>query len=303
MESTPQNLWQTKYATGCMEDGNMAIHYHFPFSRHREAALLGCYNLAPKDRFPYYKALSAMVERNLHFAEYLAQNKTASILTFENTYQKATENGVICVCCIPSEPVTPITQSLFRADCNAMTALDVFLRLAHILRDIHNLPDSIALRYLDLDDVYLTASNKILLGGFYYATCKEMPDFQPFLPDAAKIIPNQVITGQRADAGTDMQTLAQIAWNIFSGLPWNCGHTEESRRIPPMYAPPALLQVLELGLAGDPGQLNAFRKALFQAKKNLAGTEFASATIPISNPFQKEFHFAVDIPAKSPEIK
>lgn len=287
----PDILWRTKYASAYLEGGKMVIRYRFPYSRQGEAALLGTYHLTPSDRLPYYQTLSAMVERNLTLTQYLEEASVPSILTFESTYQKQEDNGIICIYGIPNQAVQPITQTLFASDCNALTALDVFLRLAHILRDINKTPISPVLRYLDMDDVYLTGENKILLGGFFYAAAEDLSAPPRFLPDAAAVVPNHILEGGTGDAGSDMQILAQIAWNIFSGLPWNCEHTAISKQIPPKYAPPPLRTVLELGLEGDPAQCNNFRKQLMQCRKGLAKTDFAHLTIPMCKPFQKEYRF------------
>ena len=170
----PSICWRTKYAAAFMDNGKMTIRYRFPYANKREAALLGAYNLTPADRLPYYQNLSAMIERNLLVTEYLRDESVPSIITFENAFQKDEENNIICVYCLPSEPVTPITLSLFAADCNALSTFNVFLRLTHILRDIHKTPMAPVLRYLDLDDVYLTSSERILLGGFYYASANDL---------------------------------------------------------------------------------------------------------------------------------
>lgn len=292
---TPKIMWRTKYASAYIENEHMVIRYRFPFSRQREADLLGAYALAPKDRLPYYKRLSTMIERNFEFTNYLASQNVPSILQFESTYQKQEENGIICLYGLVSSPVTPLSHAIFSAEYNALTATDVLLRLAHILRDINKTPISPVLRYLDMDDVYLTEENKILLGGFYYFSAEGMDPPPMFLPDAALVMPADIQDGSFGNAGSDMQTLSMIAWNIFSGLPWNCQHTPSSRMVPPKYAPDALRRVLELGLEGDPANCNAFRKQLMACRKELAKTDFANLMIPAPTPYAKEYVFRADL--------
>lgn len=298
MENTtpalPTIQWRTKYAAAYQEDGKFIIRYRFPYSRPREAALLGAYGLTPSDRLGYYQTLSSMVERNIMVSNYLKALDVPSVLTFENTYQKQEENGIIGIYCVTSAPVVPITKVYFASDCNALTALDVFLRLAHILRDINKTPTSPALRYLDMDDVYLTEDNKILLGGFYYASAEGLSDPPPYLQDSAPVIPVTLTDGSPGSLGCDMQILSQIAWNIFSGIPWDTAHTEASKKIPPRYAPPQLQAILELGLTGDTESFNAFRKQLLACRKELAKTSFAQQIIPMKKPFRKEYRFASD---------
>lgn len=289
------NIWQTKYAAATMQEGKMVIQYQFPFSRQREADLLGSYNLAPNMRLNYYQTLSTMAERNFVVADYLKSQEVPSILTFETVYQQQ-EGSTICINAIPEEPVTPITTFLFATDCNALTALDVFLRLTHILRDINKTPISPVLRYLDMDDVYLTQDNKIKLGGFYYAAADGLADPPPFLPDAAPVIPERIMSGEKGDIGTDMQALSMIAWNVFSGLPWDCKHTATSKRIAPTYAPDQLLRILEMGLNGNPEDFTAFRKLMLQCRKELAKTDFATLVIPMKRMEKKIYHFTA--PAK-----
>lgn len=272
----------------------MVIRYRFPYSRQREAALLGTYKLSPSDRVPYYHTLSAMVEHNLLFTEYLQQEGVPSILTFETSYQKQEENGIIGIYGVLSEPVTPITQSIFQSDFNALTALDVFLRLAHILRDIHKTPTSPALRHLDMDDVYLTGDNKIKLGGFFYVAAEGLNKPPAYLPDAPALVSLAPSDDNRKAQAEDIKILARIAWNIFAGLPWDCCQYPVSLRVPPKYAPAQLRSVLEIGLSGDPASVNAFRKQLLQCRKDLAKTDFAQLVIPAATPYRKEYHFRTD---------
>ena len=298
-QSFPQICWRTKYAAAFMDGDHMVIRYRFPYSTHREAALLGAYHLHPNDRMTYYRTLGSIIERNLQISDYFKDEAVPSVLTYTNAYQQEEDGNIICIYCIPSEPITPISQALFSSDCNALTAFNVFLRLAHILRDIHKTPISPVLRYLDMDEVYLTAENKILLGGFYYASAEGLPSPPQFLPDAALgVLPDTIREGALGDSGTDMQTLAQIAWNIFSGLPWNCEHTATTRKIPPCYAPPQLLQTLEFGLTGNPANFNAFRKQLLQCHKELAKSDFATLTIPMQQAHKKQYFF--NLPDEQP---
>lgn len=296
MNTAATIVWRTKYAAAYMEEENMVIRYRFPFSKQREAALLGAYKLSPKERLPYYQNLSAMIERSISVSEYLKEERVPSILFYDHTFQKQEKNGIICIYCIPEEPVIPLSCSLFNKDCNALTSLDVFLRLTHILRDINKTPIPLVLRYMDMDEVFLTNDNRIKLGGFFYAMADGLTQAPYYLQDAAPIIPAEVRDGEIGNIGTDMKALSMIAWNVFSGLPWNCGQTTQSMQIPPAYAPPALLRVLELGLSGDPDQFNAFRKQLLQCRKELAKTDFAQIIIPMGRAMKKQYSFSFSHP-------
>jgi hypothetical protein len=289
-------VWRTKYAAAYCEDGKMIIRYRFPYSRSRESALLGAYNIAPNERLKYYQTLSGMVERHITMSNYLGNEEVPSILTFDNTYQKREENGVIAVYCVCPAPITPLSKSIFASDCNALTALDVFLRLAHILRDINKTPTAPALRYLDMDDIYLTQDNKILLGGFYYATADGLDSPPPYLVDAAQVYPTAIQEGQAGDLGTDIQILSRIAWNIFSGLPWDAAHTAGSSKVPPRYAPPQLVALLEFGLTCNQESANTFRKQLLACRKELSKTDFANSIIPFQRPLRREYKFTADMP-------
>ncbi len=297
----PEIKWRTKYAAAYMENGSMVIRYRFPFSRQREAELLGAHGLAPEERLPYYEKLSLMVERSFAFAEYLEKEAVPSVLKITSSYQKKEDNDVICMYCTLPAPVTPLSQAIFSADYNALTALDVFLRLAHILRDINKTPTSPVLRYMDMDDVYLTEENKILLGGFYYYSAEGKNAPPAFLPDAAMCLPESIRSGGLGSTGTDMQTLCMIAWNVFSGLPWDCQHTPASLKIPPKYAPEPLLRTLELGLQGDSTACTAFRKQLMACRKELSKTDFAQLMIPAPTPHAKEFFFRADRKRSAPQ--
>lgn len=302
--NTPEILWRTKYAAAYTENERMVIRYRFPYSKSRESALLGAYNISPKERRDYYNTLLSMCERNIAISNYLKEAQVPSVLTFDQTYQLQEDTGIICIYCIPAVSVTPITQCLLSDDCSALTVLDIFLRLAHILRDISKTPMSPVLRYLDMDDVYLTQDNKILLGGFYYAAAEGLSPPPPYLQDAAPIITEELRAGATGDAGTDMHILARIAWNLFSGLPWDTAHTAESWNIPPRYAPTALLRTINIGLDGDAAECNSFRKRLMNCRKELAKADFAQIVIPACNPLKKEYRFTTvsrPAPQQAPE--
>ena len=296
MDTAPiTNLWQTKYATAYRQNEKTIICYRFPHESNREAALIGKYGLLPGDRMEYYQTLSCAVERHFSIAELLHSAGVPNVISYSKTYQKKESNGAICVYAICDDAITPVTQSLLSEETKALDVLDMILRLSTtILRDVAKPPLSLSLRCLDLDEVFLTGDNRILLGGFYYATSPLLSEPPPFLPECPATTPPYSFLESPSKIGAngaDMQMISLIAWNLFSGLPWNTAHTSASFRIHPQHAPTSLLEVLKVGLCGKDQDCSVFRKQLLQCRKELAKTEFADIIIPFPTPMEKQYQY------------
>lgn len=288
IEQTGQQLlWRTKYAAGIQTDGKMMIRYRFPFSENREASLLYHYGLSPGGRAAYYGALAQAVERNISISNYLTVQGVSSILSFSDTKQQKEPNGIICIYGTCAQPIQPASQTLLQGETNAMDVLDLFLRLATIIRDIHKAPFQINHRCLDVDDIFITEDKRILLGGFYYSTSPTLPAPQPFLPDH----PAFSDLYQSQSEWSDLQQLCHIALNVFSGLCWDAQYPQHSPQIKPFYAPAPLLQLLISTVHARDGQPQAFRKALLQCRKDLSKTPFAQLTMALPTPLKANFRY------------
>ena len=169
-----------------------------------------------------------------------------------------------------------------------MTVLGIFIRLATILRDIAKAPCAITHRGLDLQEVYLNANNKVLLGGFYYAHAPSFNGIPEYLPESPRYLQSVYGQGQKGSAATDTQVLARMLYNLFAGVPWDAAWNTEPF-IAPEYAPPELLPVLQMGLRCAEDECNAFRKSLMACYKQLNKQEGSQIMLPIRRQLQKEF--------------
>lgn len=280
-------LWRTKYAAGILTDDQMAIRYRFPFSENREASLLYRYDLPPGERAAYYSTLAKAVERNISISNYLAAQGVNSILSFTDIKQQKEPNGIVCIYGSCAQTVSPVSQAVLQGNANALDVLDLFLRLATIIRDIHKPPCQINHRCLDMDDIFITEDKRILLGGFYYSTNPVLPPPPPFLPDHPTIIGSD----HGGDEWRDLQQLCRIALNVFSGLCWDAQYPQGSPRIAPFYAPTPLAALLLSTLDSDSGQPQAFRKALLQCRKELAKTDFAQSALDLPTPLKAAYRY------------
>lgn len=265
----------------------MMLRYRFPFSENREASLLYHYDLSPGERTAYYSTLAQAVERNISISNYLTTQGVGSILPFSDIKQQKESNGVVCIYATTPQTIHPVSQALLYGKTSAMDVLDLFLRLATIIRDIHKTPYQISHRCLDMDDIFITEDKRILLSGFYYSTSPILPAPPAFLPDHPSIGDLYQDTGE----WNDLRQLCRIAFNVFSGLCWDAQYLENSPQIEPFYAPTPLAQLLLATVHAKDGQPQTFRKALLQCRKDLAKASFAKSTMELPTPLKATFRY------------
>lgn len=286
-------VWHSKSAdVFLVKDENQItktiFRYSIPFADDQDAILQEKFSLTAEDRIRYYQNLVQGIQRNRLITGQLISNQVPSILKCELIEQaqdqKSGQNRIF----IQTEAVKPIEQVLLKEEINILTLLDIFIRLQIIVRDIAKSPCCVSHRGISLNEVYLNADGKILLSGFYYATSPGTPEIIPYLPDQAKHLPAELLRGAKGDAGTDMQTLTRMLYNILSGLPWYT-QWKNQMRIAPAFAPPDLTDILIFGLTCSEEDCNYYRRRLLNFRKDLSRTELATMMIPISNPLRKRF--------------
>lgn len=285
--------WHSKYAdVFLVRDENQItktiFRYALPFAEDQDAVLQEKYSLTAEDRIRYYQNLVQGIQRNRLITGHLINNHVPSILRCELIEQEQDLKTGQNVIFIQTEEVKPIEQVLFNKEINILTLLDIFIRLQIIVRDIAKSPCCVSHRCISLDEVYMNADGKILLSGFCNSISPGASEIIPYLPDQAKHIPAELIRGAKGDAGTDMQTLTRMLYNILSGLPWNT-QWKNQMRIAPAFAPPGLTDILVFGLTCTEADCNYYRRRLLNFRKDLSKTKFASMMIPISNPYRKQF--------------
>lgn len=280
-------VWQGTYcrAFALSEPAEKTIlQFRIPYTADEEAILLTKFQMSPGDRLPYYETLVKCIQRELSVSEYLKHSGIPSILYFEDIYQEQ-QDGVTSIF-LQSEPIWPIKERLLRGAVSKLTVLDVFLRLLTILRDLAKV--GVTHRGIDMNEVYLNASDHILLGGFYYADCPGMDTPPPYLPEHPKYLPDVFLQGETGSLGTDAQTVFRLMYNAFSGLPietlWR-----NPPNIQPEYASEELTDLIFWGLQCKDQELNPLRRKLSGYRKVLAKTAEAKERIPILEALLPEY--------------
>lgn len=261
--------------------------YQIPFPADKEAEFLARYNVPASDRLRFYKDFAKCIQRQIQASNLLAQAKVPSILTFSDMKQERSQDGVTSIY-LESEQVWPIMDRLLVNEVSPINLLDVIRRLGMILRDIHKEELGISHRGLDLNEVYINADNKILLGGFFYADIPSAERYTDYLPMKPANLPAPLLRGEKGTLGADVQMLAIAAWNLFSGHPFDARLTSR-RLVYAEYATDEIVEALLYGLSGADETCNAFLRRLSDCRKVLSKTAYAQTTIPIRRQRLKEF--------------
>lgn len=245
--------------------------YEIPFSLENELSMLARYNWPNSARLQFYKNLILCIQRQVAVSKHLSTLGVQSILTYSKVEKEKGQNGSSAIY-LETEQVWPLQLRLTEDGCSYRNLLDIISRLAVILRDINKAPANVTHRGLDLQEVYINANGWVLLGGFYYADCDELGAYPDYLPERPPHIPEDLTNGGPGSHKTDIQTLSKIAWNLFSGLPYNAEWA--TKRMPvPQYALPELIEILLIGLAGEDEICNVFRRKLNDHRKQVAKTD------------------------------
>lgn len=272
------------------QDGSVKTIFRIqiPFSSDRQLVEHKRRGVPQEKRLVFYQDIVRCVQRQITVSKYLTQANVNSVLSYTTVEQEKTEDGSTVLYLECSQQVWPVLQHLLVGSVPALTVLDVISRLALILRDIAREPVGVIHRGLNLNEVYISADNKILLGGFYYAACPKLGAFPDFLPGGPANIPAAVWQGNPGSHKTDIQSLSAIAWNLFSGLPHDCEILTQRRTVPE-FSFPELDNALLLGLAGEDEICNAFRRRLSDCRKLLNKPDSPQIAVPIRQQKLKEF--------------
>ena len=298
------HVWSGEMADAyhCTDESGVVrtvFRYRIPFPAEQEAVYLVKYGKEPQDRLELYQQMARCIQRQVKVSEYLKESGIPSVLTYSKVEQARDEDGVSHIY-LESEQVWPVIDKLISPSVSVITVLEILMRLAYILRDISKV--GVVHRGLDLKEVYINADNKILLGGFFYSECPGLDRYPDYLPQRPGNLPGLFLRGEAGHQGTDIQTLAILGWNLFSGVPHDA-RLRRSRLVFPEYAAEEVVSALMIGLQGREEECNAFRRKLADARKLLGKTDYAETKLPFVKPLLKEFVVKyVPIPAE-PENK
>lgn len=290
---TPDNLaWERDLYTAYHytdEDGHekTVMKYQIPFAPEIEAIFMVEHGIEPAQRRSFYANLVRCIQRQIEISEYLTARKVPSILSFSKVEQEKTEDGVICIY-LETERIWPITYKVLHGTVSQITLLDIVYRLAIILRDISKEDVGVVHRGLDINEVFINKDNRICLGGFHYAFCPALGGQPDYLPGHPVNLPKIFLHGETGNQAHDVMALAIMAWNLFSGVPFDA-KLPASRLVYPEYATDPIVDALLCGMTGNVSDCNLFRRKLADSRKLLNKSEGDRVFIPVREQALKEF--------------
>ncbi len=253
--------------------------YQIPFPADVEAVYLARYGLSDADRLGFYQNLVRCIQREVDVTRFLKSHSVSSILSFSEVEQLRDDNGIIHIF-LETERIYPILrQQLGGKEVSALTVIDILYRLSIIFRDINRV--GVVHRGFDLEEVYITSDNKILLGGFFYASCPGVIPYTEYLPHLPPYLPKNLRSGGTGSQNSDIQSLSVLAWNLFSGGAYDLS-LNTAYLVRPEYAPQEIIETILLGLRCKDEECNSFRRQLLNARKSLSKTEYADQMLPLS---------------------
>ncbi len=272
--------WETEFYNAYkvedeQKNTKTAFHFQIPFAPEKEALVFEKHQIRPEQRKEFYQRLLVCVQHHLSTTRYLERLAVPSILTFSQVVQERIDGASHIF--LVTDNVQPILSGLFSPSVTILTAMEATQRIASIMRDISKV--GVTHRGFTLEEVFLNADNKILLGGFYYASCPGVEKYTDYLPNRPINLSPALLAGDPGHQGTDMQCLAMTAWNLFSGLSHDAAFTDY-RLVLPRFATPDMANALQLALMGKEENCNAFRRKFTDARKAISKTEFAATLIP-----------------------
>lgn len=265
--------------------------YQIPFSPDEEKLFMARFELAPGERMNFYRNLVCCIQQEIKASQLLSSNKVPSILKILQVEQTKSSNGIINIY-LKTEQVWPLCLHYLHEEVSRIDAINVVARLAITLRDINKAPHNVVMRGLDINEIYINADQKILMGGFYYASSPMLPHYPAYLPGCPKNIPENVLRGEPGDAGTDTYSLACLAWNLFSGIPLDA-QIPKHLSVFPQYGTDELAEALWMGRSGITDNSAAFRKRISDCRKQISKSDQASELIPVRE--QRRKQYAIEI--------
>lgn len=286
---TPESKkWNHRYGNAysvCNNSGKWqtVFEYCIPFPKAFETEFCYRNNICPSDKTSFYQRLAYAVQNHFNVSQSLHQNAVQSILTISTT-QTLKEDGITKIY-LASEPVVPITQELLCGKIYALTAINIILRLATVIRDLSKMEKPIFYRGFDINEVFLNEENKILLGGFFYSGTDDSstPAYLHDCPDCVLRAFNPALNG----TSQDIRILSGITWGIFAGMPPGT-MPPPGPLIYPRYAPEDLAQVIAYGWSGT-ADIFTFRRRLLEVRKKLAKGEIPNNEIPLMTKYKSRF--------------
>lgn len=288
-------IWKTDYARAFRaetENGEIrtVLRYQIPFPQEDEMLFMERFQLPATRRLQFYQNLLRCIQQQIKTSALLAQSGVPSIIRFSKVENERDESGTTSIY-LETEEIWPIRSRLLASDVDRATAINMIYRLSIILREVAKEPHSVVLRGLDMNEVFLNGSGKIILGGLFYASSPHLPPYPDYLPGSPRNLTDDVARGGAGTPGSDMYSLSCIAWNLFSGVPVDAGLPDHIKNYP-QYGTDALAEVLFLGRQGNDADLAAFRRRLSDCRKQICKDPESQMRFPV--PEQRRYLHEID---------
>lgn len=265
--------------------------YQIPFPPDEEKLFMARFGMDPDDRIKFYRNLACCIQQNIKTSQLLVSNKVPSILKILQVEQAKSSDGITNIY-LKTEQVWPIRLQLLYDEVSRIDAINVIARLSVTLRDVNKAPHNVVMRGMDINEVYVNAEQKVLLGGFFYAASPMLPQPPGYLPGRPNNIADTVLNGDVGDTGTDTYSLACLAWNLFSGIPLDA-QVPKHLNIYPQYGTKELAEALWLGRSCKAENAAVFRKRISDCRKQISKDVQASEHIPVRS--QRKKQYAIEI--------
>lgn len=244
--------------------------YQIPFPPEREADLMVRYGLSADQRRKFYEDFLKALQHEIEVTDFLSRNGVPSLLVFLN--METMQENETTYLYLETEYVEPLLQTELKTEISPITLIDITSRIAMILRDIN--AKGVVHRGVDLREVFVNQEKKYLLSGFLYSFCESVnvSPFGSYLPNHPENISEKFLQGQVGSIGLDIQSLAKMIWNIFSGNAYDYP-LKLNRKVFPEYADEDIVAALSVGLTGNDSNCNLFRRKLVDCRKALIKAE------------------------------
>ena len=171
---TKENFaWSNGNIEGYWVEDLTIFRRQIPLAPAAEARLMAGYGLGPDQRKDYYQTVARAIQHEIAVPNRLKELSIKNTLTYIAAEQAKSADGALVICQSAEGRLTPLCQSILHGTVPAITILDIISRLAIILRDLSQ--QGISHGNLSLGGIYLTEEQRILLGGWGYASGPKIP--------------------------------------------------------------------------------------------------------------------------------
>lgn len=256
-------------------------HISMPFGSQREKLVRAYFDLEDGEMQELYGHLGKCVSNQVSTSAFLTKRGVDSVCRYlqHQIVNKTIGKGLDLY--LVTEYLRPVQQVYFNGQTTLRDIFNFGTRTAKLIKDVHTASEfPVTLRVIDHEQIFVDDKGKFVFGTFQYAYSPEMKrGIIPLAVTAPLHVEGRVSTGSAGDIGTDMYSLASILWSLLNGDGFD---RPTPTGTPPQYATPEMVEILELGLTGDPEMFSVFKKGLYAIMKALnKDRDLGSTVIPV----------------------